>query len=124
LIASSLGVSPWYSARQASAKRSGRQWTARIEHLIGEGLAQRQAQRVVFARDLLDTLRRRELEEAEARISLNTGLPYRPVEDSETIAGVYRQRLDLAAGRFAMIDDSLGFQSRALDTITRTASWP
>jgi type IV secretory pathway VirD2 relaxase len=82
---------------------------ARIEHLIGERLAKRQAQRVVFARDLLDTLRRRELEEAEARISLNTGLPYRPVEDSETVAGVYRQRLDLASGRFAMIDDSLGF---------------
>jgi hypothetical protein len=82
---------------------------ARIEHLIGERLAKRQAQLVVFARDLLDTLRRRELEEAEARISLNTGLPYRPVEDSETVAGVYWQRLDLASGRFAMIDDSLGF---------------
>src|SRR5206468_9413897 len=35
---------------------------ARVEHLMGEGLATRQAQTVVFARDLLDSLRQRELE--------------------------------------------------------------
>ncbi len=33
----------------------------RTEHLVSEGLARRQGQRVLFARDLLDTLRRREL---------------------------------------------------------------
>src|ERR1700730_5097291 len=82
---------------------------SRVEHLIGEGFAKRQAQRVVFARDLLDTLRQRELDAAEARVSSNTGLAPRPVEDGETVAGVYRQRLDLASGRFAMIDDGLGF---------------
>jgi len=82
---------------------------ARVEHLIGEGLAKRQTQRVVFARDLLDTLRQRELEAAKARIATDTGLPYLSVEDDETVAGVYRQRLDLASGRFAMIDDGLGF---------------
>jgi hypothetical protein len=31
------------------------------------------------------------------------------MDEGETVAGVYRQRLDLASGRFAMIDDSLGF---------------
>jgi hypothetical protein len=82
---------------------------SRVEHLIGERLAKREAQRVVFARDLLETLQRRELLAAEARVSSNTGLPCRPIEDGETIAGVYRQRLDLASGRFAMIDDGLGF---------------
>ena len=35
----------------------------RIDHLAERGLAERQGQRVVFARDLLDTLRRRELDE-------------------------------------------------------------
>ena len=34
----------------------------RVDHLVEEGLARRQGQRVVFARDLLDTLRRRELD--------------------------------------------------------------
>jgi hypothetical protein len=64
---------------------------------------------VVFARDLLDTLRQRDLDAAKARIAADTGLPYLSVEDDETVAGVYRQRLDLASGRFAMIDDGLGF---------------
>jgi hypothetical protein len=82
---------------------------ARVEHLIGQGLAKRQGQRVIFARDLLDTLRRRELEATVARIGSSAGLPCRPATEGETVAGVYRQRLDLASGRFAMIDDGLGF---------------
>jgi hypothetical protein len=82
---------------------------ARIEHLAGQGLARRQGQRVLFARDLLDTLRRRELEATAGRIASSTGLPYQPKKDGESIAGVYRKRIDLASGRFAMIDDGLGF---------------
>ena len=41
--------------------------SARINYHVEEGLARRQGQRVVFARDLLDTLCRRELEAAAAR---------------------------------------------------------
>jgi hypothetical protein len=69
-------------------------------------LPERRGQRVVFARDLLETLRERDLQSAQARVSLATGLPHR-LEEGGTIAGVYRQRLEL--GRFAMIDDGLGF---------------
>jgi type IV secretory pathway VirD2 relaxase len=83
--------------------------TARVEHLVGEGLARRQGQRVIFARDLLDTLRRRELDATAARIAARAGLPHRPATEGEVVAGVYRQRLKLASGRFAMIDDGLGF---------------
>ena len=81
----------------------------RIEHLIGQGLANRQSQRVIFARDLLDTLRRRELEATAARFASSAGLPYHPAKEGEPVAGIYRQRLDLASGRFALIDDGLGF---------------
>ena len=81
---------------------------ARIDHLVEQGLAHRQGQRVVSARDLLATLRRRELDEAAARLSAETGLAYQP--GAEGISGVYRQRVTLASGRFAMIDDGLGFQ--------------
>lgn len=83
---------------------------ARVEHLAAEGLARRQGQRVIFARDLLETLRRRELESAAAKIAGETGLPHRPAAEGETVAGAYRCRLDLVSGRFAMIDDGLGFQ--------------
>jgi type IV secretory pathway VirD2 relaxase len=82
---------------------------ARIEHLVEQGLARRQGHRVIFARDLLDTLRRRELEEAAARKSESAGQVYHPATEGEPVAGTYRQRLDLASGRFAMIDDRLGF---------------
>lgn len=83
---------------------------ARTEHLIGDGLARRQGQRVIFVGGLLETLRRRELDVAAARTSAETGLVHRPAGAGQAVAGVYRQRLDLASGRFAMIDDGLGFQ--------------
>jgi hypothetical protein len=60
-------------------------------------------------RDLLDTLRRRELDAAGARFSAETGIPYHSMAEGESIAGVYRQRVSLASGRFAMIDNGLGF---------------
>jgi type IV secretory pathway VirD2 relaxase len=82
----------------------------RIDHLIEEGLARRQGQRIVFARDLLDTLRRRELGEAASKLSDETGLAHHPSAEGEHVSGIYRQRLTLASGRFAMIDDGLGFQ--------------
>jgi len=83
---------------------------ARIDHLAEEGLARRQGQRVVFARDLLATLRRRELEETASKLSAETGLAYQPAAEGERVSGVYRQRVTLASGRFAMIDDGLGFR--------------
>ena len=82
----------------------------RIDHLVEQGLARRQGQRVVFARDLLNTLRRRELDEAAANLSAETGLSHRPSAEGEHVSGVYRQRVTLASGRFAMIDDGMGFQ--------------
>jgi type IV secretory pathway VirD2 relaxase len=82
----------------------------RIEHLAGEGLARRQGQRVIFARDLLETLRRRDLGGAAQGIAAETGLSYRPSAKGEHVAGIYRRRVTLSSGRFAMIDDGLGFQ--------------
>jgi len=87
---------------------------ARAEHLADEGLARRQGQRIIFARNLLDTLRRRELDAAADRLSAEIGLPYIPAKPGEYVAGTLRQRLTLASGRYAMIegfgpDGGLGF---------------
>jgi len=82
----------------------------RIDHLSADGLARRQGRRVVFARDLINTLRRRELDAAAAKLSTETGLAHRPSAEGEHVAGIFRQRVTLASGRFAMIDDGLGFQ--------------
>jgi type IV secretory pathway VirD2 relaxase len=81
----------------------------RVDFLVSEGLARRQGQRIIFESDLLNTLRRRELDTASAKISAETGLPCHSLAEGESIAGVYRQRVSLASGRFAMIDDGLGF---------------
>lgn len=83
---------------------------ARTEHLIGEGLAQRQGQRVIFQRDLLATLRRRELDDVVPKLAARSGLPHTPAGTGEQVSGIYRQRLNLSSGRFAMIDDGMGFQ--------------
>lgn len=83
---------------------------ARAEHLADEGLARRQGQRIILQRDLLNTLRRRELDAAAAKLAAETRLPHMPAEAGEPVAGTYRLRLSLSSGRFAMIDDGLGFQ--------------
>ena len=59
---------------------------ARIEHLTQQGLARRQGQRVIFASDLLGTLRRRELDEVTARLTSQTGLPHRPLAEGDSVA--------------------------------------
>ncbi|MBD3817407.1 relaxase/mobilization nuclease domain-containing protein [Brevundimonas diminuta] len=84
--------------------------TARAEHLVAQGYARRQGQRLVFANALIETLRERELDDAAERIAARTGLEHRPSQPGEPVAGAYRERVTLASGRFAMIDDGMGFQ--------------
>ena len=82
----------------------------RTDHLVREGLARRYGERVVFQQGLLDTLRRREMDATGADISGRTGLAWRPTNPGDRIAGTCRQRVALSSGRFAMIDDGLGFR--------------
>jgi type IV secretory pathway VirD2 relaxase len=82
---------------------------ARIDHLAAEGLARREGQGVTFTPQLLETLRRRELNTIAADIVSKTGLEYYPAAVGDSVSGTYRQRLNLTSGRFAMIEDGLGF---------------
>jgi type IV secretory pathway VirD2 relaxase len=82
----------------------------RVDHLVEEGLARRQGTRVIFARDMLDTLRGRELTEMASKLAAETGLAHHPSAEGEHVSGIYRQRITLSSGRFAMIDDGMGFQ--------------
>ena len=83
---------------------------ARAEHLADHGLARRDGRRIILQRDLLSTLRRRELDAVGAQLSAETGLPHVKAAAGEHVSGTYRQRLTLVSGRFAMIDNGLGFQ--------------
>ena len=88
---------------------------ARAGHLVEQGFAERHGQRITFTRNLIDTLRRRELEALGEKLAADTGQAFNRAGGGEYVAGAYRQRLTLASGRFAMIevmsgDGGLGFQ--------------
>ncbi|MDP0926539.1 DUF3363 domain-containing protein [Paracoccus onubensis] len=98
---------------------------ARAEHLADEGLARRQGQRIILQRNLLATLRRRELDMTGHRLSAETGMSHVTPQAGDYVSGTYRRQLTLSSGRFAMIegpgpDGGPGFQlvpwSREIDT--------
>lgn len=82
----------------------------RAEQLIEQGLAERQTRGLVFSKNLVGTLRHREIETLGKQLAGETGKPFNPSAAGEYVAGAYRRRFALASGRFAMIDDGLGFQ--------------
>lgn len=81
----------------------------RADFLAEQGLAERRGQRVILTRNLLATLRRRELAKAAQDIAAETGLEHRPVSEGQRVAGIYRRSVMLASGRYAMLDDGMGF---------------
>jgi len=81
----------------------------RADFLIEQGLAEHRGRGVVLARNLLATLRGRELAQAAKDIAAETGLEHRPVADGQRVAGIYRHSVMLASGRYAMLDDGMGF---------------
>ncbi len=81
----------------------------RSDFLVEQGLAERRGQRVILARNLLGTLRGREINGAAKTIAVETGLTHRAVADGERVTGTYRRDVQLASGRFAMLDDGMGF---------------
>lgn len=81
----------------------------RADFLVEQGLAERRGQRVILARNLLATLRSRELESAAKSIAATTGLTHRPVADCQRIFGVYRRAVMLASGRYALLQNGKEF---------------
>jgi type IV secretory pathway VirD2 relaxase len=81
----------------------------RSEFLVAQGLAERRGQRLVLMRNLLATLRAREIEATSQSIEKETGLTHRPVVDGTRVQGTYRRSLWLASGRFAMLEDGVSF---------------
>jgi type IV secretory pathway VirD2 relaxase len=85
------------------ALRSRRQW------LLEQGFAREQGGRIAYARNLLQTLERRELAEVGARIMRETGLDYAETKTGDRITGTYRRMLTLNSGRFALIERARDF---------------
>ena len=81
----------------------------RSDFLVEQGLAERHSARVVLARNLLATLRDQELAAVGKSLQDATGLSFRPLHNGARVGGLYRRSLQLVSGRFAMLDDGMGF---------------
>ncbi|MBM3526308.1 MAG: DUF3363 domain-containing protein, partial [Alphaproteobacteria bacterium] len=80
-----------------AALRQRQQW------LIEQGLAERRGDQVLVRRDLVGVLRRRELARVAATLSKELGLDYADPRAGDRVEGVYRRRVDLVSGRYAVI---------------------
>jgi hypothetical protein len=79
----------------------------RRAHLQGQGWADRQGR----ARSgLIAGLRAQELARTAGNIAGETGATWHEARPGDQVSGVYQRRLDLVSGRFAMVEDGLGFQ--------------
>jgi type IV secretory pathway VirD2 relaxase len=77
--------------------------------LIEQELAREEQDRVIYRANMLALLRRRELARVGAQLSAELGLHYAQPYPGERIEGIYRRRLDLASGRYALIEKSREF---------------
>jgi type IV secretory pathway VirD2 relaxase len=87
--------------RKALAQR--RQW------LMDQGLASEKHGSIVYRANLLRILRERELQKVGGQLAGELGMPYAALEPRGRIEGVYRRRVDLASGRFAVIENAREF---------------
>ncbi|NWE28044.1 relaxase/mobilization nuclease domain-containing protein [Pseudomonas gingeri] len=81
----------------------------RIDFLVEHGLAERSGRRLILARDLLTTLRGRELDKTAQKLTAETGLKYRAVLEGERVVGTYLRSVILASGRYAVLGDGRSF---------------
>jgi hypothetical protein len=93
-----------FGAEVLSALRQRTDW------LVEQGLATQQGQRVVLRSNLLDRLRADEIAQAATAIAERRGIAARPTAEGGIVSGIYRERVALASGRYAVIEDGRGFQ--------------
>ena len=103
-------VSPEALSRNQGFGREVRSAMAlRHAWLIEQGLASCNGGVIVTRPDMLAVLQRRELLRTAAGITKETGLTFVPAEPGSRVEGVVRGRVDLASGRFALIENAHEF---------------
>ncbi len=80
-----------------------RQW------LIEQGLAQEEQGRLAYRANLLAVLRRRDVQRTAERLSDELGLAYSVARAGDHVEGVYRRVVDMASGRYALLEKSREF---------------
>lgn len=84
--------------------------SGRREHLLAGGHARRTSNgRIAFRSGLLETLQRQEVARVGQSLAAERGLNFRTVENRDQVRGKLVGSAQLASGRFAMLDDGVGF---------------
>jgi type IV secretory pathway VirD2 relaxase len=81
----------------------------RQNFLIEQGLAQKDQNDVIYRANLLSTLRRREVSRVGGQLSKELGLPFAETLPGDTIDGTLRKSVELASGKFALVEKSREF---------------
>lgn len=90
-----------HEVREAHARR--RQW------LIAQGLAHEEQDRVVYRANMISILRQRDLNRVAGQLSDQLGLSYAEAQPGERIEGTLRRSVELASGKYAVIEKSREF---------------
>ncbi|MGC9954551.1 MAG: relaxase/mobilization nuclease RlxS [Rhizomicrobium sp.] len=83
--------------------------TRRRQWLIEQGLAREELDRTKYPGNMLTQLQGRELKRVAGQLSRELGLAYTETKSGTRIEGFYRRHVDLASGRFAVIEKSREF---------------
>ncbi|MBU9610618.1 relaxase/mobilization nuclease and DUF3363 domain-containing protein [Burkholderia multivorans] len=81
----------------------------RTDFLAEQGFVEHRGPRVFLERNLLATLRGRELAKTAQEIAAETGLEHRPVADGQRVSGIYQRSVMLVSGRYALLEDGMSF---------------
>ena len=92
-----------FGAEVETALNRRRQW------LLDQGFGREAHNQIVYTRNLLATLQRRELARAGARLAQESGLDYVEAVKGKDVRGAYRRSIALASGRFAVIEHTREF---------------
>lgn len=82
----------------------------RREHHIDRGDAARRPNGgMAYRRNLLATLREREIARVGGELAATKGLPFRAATDGETVSGKFTGTIQLSSGKFALVEQSHEF---------------
>jgi hypothetical protein len=82
----------------------------RADELVNQGHASRTPQgQLRIKADLIGTLTYQEVERVGRQLAAERGLAFQPIREGQGVRGKLVGSAQLASGRFAMIDDGLGF---------------
>jgi type IV secretory pathway VirD2 relaxase len=77
--------------------------------LIAQGLADERDGQITYDANLVTTLQRRELVRVAGQLSRELGLSFVESPDGEKVSGILKRHIDLASGKFALIEKSREF---------------